>query len=82
MASVTFSKATRLYPGGTRPAVNAIDLLVKDGEFLVLVGPSGCGKTTTLRLIAGFELQFGLVAVCPELWLVQFKPEPALALQH
>jgi multiple sugar transport system ATP-binding protein len=55
MASVTFSKATRLYPGGARPAVNAIDLLVKDGEFLVLVGPSGCGKTTTLRMLAGLE---------------------------
>jgi multiple sugar transport system ATP-binding protein len=55
MASVTFSQATRLYPGGTRPAVNAIDLLVKDGEFLVLVGPSGCGKTTTLRMLAGLE---------------------------
>ena len=55
MASVTFNKATRLYPGGTRPAVNAIDLLVKDGEFLVLVGPSGCGKTTTLRMLAGLE---------------------------
>jgi len=55
MASVTFSKATRLYPGGTRPAVNQIELLVKDGEFLVLVGPSGCGKTTTLRMLAGLE---------------------------
>ena len=55
MASVTFSKATRLYPGGTRPAVNQIDLVVKDGEFLVLVGPSGCGKTTTLRMLAGLE---------------------------
>ena len=55
MASVTFTQATRLYPGGTRPAVNAIDLLVKDGEFLVLVGPSGCGKTTTLRMLAGLE---------------------------
>ena len=55
MASVTVSKATRLYPGGTRPAVNQIELLVKDGEFLVLVGPSGCGKTTTLRMLAGLE---------------------------
>ena len=55
MASVTFSKATRLYPGGVRPAVNQIDLEVKDGEFLVLVGPSGCGKTTTLRMLAGLE---------------------------
>ena len=55
MASVTFDKATRLYPGSTRPAVDAIDLQVADGEFLVLVGPSGCGKSTTLRMLAGLE---------------------------
>ncbi|KQR44098.1 multiple sugar transport system ATP-binding protein [Frigoribacterium sp. PvP120] len=55
MASVTFSKATRLYPGSTRAAVDAIDLEVADGEFLVLVGPSGCGKSTTLRMLAGLE---------------------------
>jgi spermidine/putrescine ABC transporter ATP-binding subunit len=36
-------------------AVDAIDLDVRDGEFLALLGPSGCGKTTTLRMIAGFE---------------------------
>ncbi|MFP8890128.1 ABC transporter ATP-binding protein [Natrialbaceae archaeon A-CW2] len=36
-------------------AVNGIDLMVRDGEFLVIVGPSGCGKSTTLRLISGLE---------------------------
>ncbi|MBF0671946.1 MAG: sn-glycerol-3-phosphate ABC transporter ATP-binding protein UgpC [Salinibacterium sp.] len=55
MASVTFEKATRVYPGSTRPAVDKIDLEVADGEFLVLVGPSGCGKSTTLRMLAGLE---------------------------
>lgn len=55
MASVTFDKATRIYPGTTRPAVEKVELTVKDGEFLVLVGPSGCGKTTTLRMLAGLE---------------------------
>ena len=55
MASVTFDKATRLYPGSTRPAVDEIDLQIADGEFLVLVGPSGCGKSTTLRMLAGLE---------------------------
>jgi multiple sugar transport system ATP-binding protein len=55
MASVTFDKATRLYPGSTRPAVDALDLEVSDGEFLVLVGPSGCGKSTSLRMLAGLE---------------------------
>ena len=55
MASVTFDKATRLYPGSTRPAVDALELDVADGEFLVLVGPSGCGKSTSLRMLAGLE---------------------------
>jgi len=55
MASVKFQKATRTYPGGTTPAVDAIDLEIADGEFLVLVGPSGCGKSTTLRMLAGLE---------------------------
>src|SRR5919202_577274 len=55
MATVTFDHATRLYPGGTRAAVDALNLQVGDGEFLVLVGPSGCGKSTTLRMLAGLE---------------------------
>ena len=55
MASVTFDKATRIYPGSTKPAVDALDLSVADGEFLVLVGPSGCGKSTSLRMLAGLE---------------------------
>jgi NitT/TauT family transport system ATP-binding protein len=35
-------------------ALQEINLMVQDREFLVLVGPSGCGKTTLIRLIAGF----------------------------
>ena len=55
MATVTFDKATRLYEGAERPAVNALEIEVEDGEFLVLVGPSGCGKSTSLRMLAGLE---------------------------
>jgi multiple sugar transport system ATP-binding protein len=54
MASVTFDHVTKAYSGDTL-AVNDLDLLIKDGEFLVLVGPSGCGKTTALRCLAGLE---------------------------
>ncbi|GAB3951589.1 hypothetical protein GCM10027614_53830 [Micromonospora vulcania] len=55
MATVTYSKASRIYPGTERPAVNELDLEIGDGEFLVLVGPSGCGKSTSLRMLAGLE---------------------------
>lgn len=44
---------TRVFEG--RPAVDAVDLEVYEGEFFSLIGPSGCGKTTTLRMIAGLE---------------------------
>ena len=40
--------------GGVQ-AVDGLNLVLHDGQFLALLGPSGCGKTTTLRLIAGFE---------------------------
>jgi multiple sugar transport system ATP-binding protein len=35
--------------------VDALDLTIADGEFVVLVGPSGSGKTTALRMLAGLE---------------------------
>jgi multiple sugar transport system ATP-binding protein len=55
MTTVRFDKATRLFPGSERPAVDKLDLEIGDGEFLVLVGPSGCGKSTSLRMLAGLE---------------------------
>jgi multiple sugar transport system ATP-binding protein len=55
LATVTYDAATRVYAGADRPAVDALDHEVADGEFLVLVGPSGCGKSTSLRMLAGLE---------------------------
>jgi len=55
MATVTFEKAQRWYPGSDTPAVPGLDLEIGDGEFMVLVGPSGCGKSTSLRMLAGLE---------------------------
>ncbi|MEG1519879.1 MAG: ABC transporter ATP-binding protein [Clostridia bacterium] len=36
-------------------AVDNLNLVINDRDFVTLLGPSGCGKTTTLRMIAGLE---------------------------
>ena len=36
-------------------AVDDLNLVIEDRDFITLLGPSGCGKTTTLRMIAGLE---------------------------
>ncbi len=40
---------------GSVVAVNDVNLILPDGQFVCFLGPSGCGKTTLLRLIAGLE---------------------------
>lgn len=53
MASIQISNAYKAY--GPLEVLHGIDLMIEDGEFIVLVGPSGCGKSTLLRMIAGLE---------------------------
>ena len=55
MAVVKLENVSKRYPGSRELAVDAINLEIADGEFLVLLGPSGCGKSTALRMIAGLE---------------------------
>ena len=54
MAGITFQGVTKRFGDGT-VAVDALDLAINDGEFMIFVGPSGCGKTTALRMVAGLE---------------------------
>jgi NitT/TauT family transport system ATP-binding protein len=37
-------------------AVEAIDLKVREGEFIAIVGPSGCGKSTFMKLATGLRM--------------------------
>ena len=34
-------------------AIDRVDLLVRDGEYLAVIGPSGCGKSSLLKIISG-----------------------------
>ncbi len=53
MAELTVAQVTKRF--GDFTAVDEVDLVVPDQEFMVLLGPSGCGKSTLLRSIAGLE---------------------------
>jgi multiple sugar transport system ATP-binding protein len=53
MAIVETRRVTKLFDEVR--AVDGIDIIAREGEFLVLLGPSGCGKTTLMRMIAGLE---------------------------
>ena len=50
IAGLNHSFVTR---GKVTDALRAIDLSVREREFVALVGPSGCGKTTVLNCVAG-----------------------------
>ena len=53
MAEIRFEGVRKNF--GKFAAVDGVDLVVDDREFVVLLGPSGCGKTTLLRCLAGLE---------------------------
>ncbi len=55
MAVLETRKLTKVFKQGAEGAVNDVDLVSREGEFLVFLGPSGSGKTTLLRMIAGLE---------------------------
>jgi ABC-type nitrate/sulfonate/bicarbonate transport system ATPase subunit len=47
-----------LQDGKVKVALKALDLEIKDGEFVCLLGPSGCGKTTLLNIFSGLDKEF------------------------
>ena len=54
MGKVELKGISKVFEGGVK-AVDNVNIVVEDREFVVLVGPSGCGKSTTLRMIAGLD---------------------------
>lgn len=53
---VEFAGVSVEYPSRSGPilALDGVDLVFDEGDFVCIVGPSGCGKTTLLQTLAGF----------------------------
>ncbi len=49
---VRLERVGKSFANGTQ-ALEGLDLVIGEHEFLCLLGPSGCGKSTALRLLAG-----------------------------
>jgi cell division transport system ATP-binding protein len=49
------SDVTKQYPNG-KVALQSVDLLIPEGDFVFLVGPSGAGKSTLIKLLIRDEM--------------------------
>jgi energy-coupling factor transporter ATP-binding protein EcfA2 len=55
---IQLRSVTYTYPNRRIPALHAVNLDVKEGEFVLVTGPSGSGKSTMLRTLNGLVPHF------------------------
>lgn len=51
MAKIAFHQISKVFPGASKPAVDAVTFDAPEGQTCMLVGTSGSGKTTLLRMV-------------------------------
>jgi energy-coupling factor transporter ATP-binding protein EcfA2 len=58
LAAISARNLSFTYAGAEQPSMEAVDISVENGEFVILTGPSGCGKTTFCRCLNGLIPNF------------------------
>ena len=51
MAKIAFHQISKVFPGASKPAVDAVTFDAPEDQTCMLVGTSGSGKTTLLRMV-------------------------------
>jgi energy-coupling factor transporter ATP-binding protein EcfA2 len=54
MPIVNLQNVTYRYPLTDQPALEQIDLVMEEGEFVAVIGPNGAGKSTLCYTLSGF----------------------------
>jgi putative ABC transport system ATP-binding protein len=52
---VRLEAASKTYESAGPPALDNVDLAIREGESVAVMGPSGSGKSTLLNLVAGLD---------------------------
>jgi energy-coupling factor transport system ATP-binding protein len=53
MPGVRIDNVSFSYTGSSNLVLRSINLIIPEGEFVLLAGPSGCGKSTLALAVAG-----------------------------
>jgi len=54
-SAVEINGVRKVFDGGLVSALDGVDLVVRQGEWVAITGPSGCGKSTLLHIIAALD---------------------------
>jgi NitT/TauT family transport system ATP-binding protein len=83
--TLTIDHVTREFVSNVGEKVTALDdinLVIGDEEFICFLGPSGCGKTTLLRIIAGLDRATSGKAVHDDHEIREPDPKMAMIFQE
>lgn len=87
MKVLTLRNLSYTYPKRTEPALQGLDLEIRDGEYVVVAGASGSGKSTLARIISGLAPEFyggtvfGTVERTGDVGMVFQDPEKQLVME-